>query len=322
MMKHKKTIMALALFALVASLPLVTAQGNGMQYQHSQGMVELSTDEISVKVTAMNQVPHFHWWNASDPGADYHVMFLKLFEATDNNTDGSYDPENDSLVGAPFALPSSGWDFSGFETEEDSGGNVTAVHFNFTTTETFEPPVTGPGPGMPEFDATIQIRVHMDMENPDQMKFDLVVDGWEWAQEDSMLVFQFTISESEHGQNQGNREPSEFAKEGNKFEFGGAFMEYAEEASAGEHQVQVRGTYGQGPEGEAGKSVYLAFEYFGNETLEYDPTIGVSTVSDGGDTTDNGTGDGGLGIDYTQLAILGGGITLVVLVILAFKRKG
>ncbi|MGV9169769.1 MAG: hypothetical protein ACOC38_07510 [Promethearchaeia archaeon] len=312
MMKHKKTIMALALFALVASLPLVSAQGNGMQYQHSQGMVQLDTGEIGVKVTAMDQVPHFHWWNASDPGADYHVMFLKLFEATDNNTDGAYDPENDSVVGAPFALPSSGWDFSGFETDEDGSGNVTAVHFNFTTTETFEPPVTGPGSGMTSFDVTIQIRVHMDVENPDQMKFDLIIDGWEWAQEDSILVFQFTVSESEHGQSQGSREPPEFAKEGNRFEFGGAFMEYAEEASAGEHQVQVRGAYGEGPAQQEGKSVYLAFEYFGNETLEYDPTIGVATY-DGADT--------GLGIDYTQLLLLAGGVTVVVLVIVAFKLK-
>jgi len=319
MMKHKKTIMALALFALVASLPLVSAQGNGMQYQHSQGMVELSTDEIGIKVTAMNQVPHFHWWNITENETEYHVMFLKLFEATDNDTNGAYTPENDTIVGAPFALPSSEWDFSGFDTEEDGTGNVTAVHFNFTNTETFEPPVTGPGSGMPSFDVTIQIRVHMDMENPDQMKFDLVVDGWEWAQEDSILVFQFTVSESDRGEENGTREPPDFVQEGNQFEFGGAFMEYAENASAGDAQAQVRGTYGQAPEGETGKSTYLAFEYFGNETLEYDPTIGLSSTEDG---TDDGTDNGGLGIDYTQLAIIGGGIILVVLVILAVKRKG
>ncbi|MFO7836820.1 MAG: hypothetical protein R6V83_09200 [Candidatus Thorarchaeota archaeon] len=312
-MKHKKTIMALALFALVASLPLVTAQGNGMQYQHSQGMVELSTDDISIKVTAMNQVPHFHWWNNTDSGADYHVMFLKLFEATDNNTDGAYDPENDSIVGAPFALPSSGWDFSGFETEEDGSGNVTAVHFNFTNTATFSTPVDTPGPDRPDFDTTIQIRVHMDMDNPDQMKFDLIIDGWEWAEEDSLLVFQFTVSESNRGEVNGTREPSDFAQEGNQFEFGGAFMEYAEEASAGEHQVQVRGTHGEGPAQQEGKSVYLAFEYFGNETLEYDPTIGVASIGDG---------DTGLGIDYTQLLLIAGGITIVVLVIVAFKLRG
>ena len=307
--RHTQLIVALAAVVLLASVPYVAAQQSGIEYQYATGMVSLTTDDIGVRVAAYNQVPHFHWWNASVPGTDYHVMFLKLFEADDTDDDGAFDPETDRIVGVPYLLPSSNWDFSGFDVvEQDS--IISEVHFNFTVTETFIPDIPGLPIEMPvSFDVTIQIRVHIDVANPHEMKFDVVISGWTWAYEESILVFQFIVTESTHGADQGTIEPSVFSQEGSRFDFGEGYMDYVEYAQAGESVVQVQGTRGRGTGEENGKSIYLAFEYFGDETLEYDPIIGIIAVEDG------------FGIDYNQLLLMVGGVSIVSLVILSARIK-
>ncbi len=316
--QHKQLIVALAAVVVLASVPYVTAQGSGIEYQYSTGMVSLTTDDIGVRVSAYNQVPHFHWWNASVPGTAYHVMFLKLFEANDTDADGAFDPGTDRIVGVPYLLPSSNWDFSGFDVvEEDLVASE--VHFNFTVTESYVPDLPVPPIGLPEsFDVTIQIRVHIDLTNPHEMKFDIVISGWAWAYEDSILVFQFTVTESAHGEDQGTIEPTGFSQEGNRFVFDEGYMEYAEQAQAGAAVVPVHGTQGQGTGAETGKSIYLAFEYFGDETLEYDPILGITTGDLGITTGEGGTGQG---IDFNQLLLMAGGASVVILVIIVTKMK-
>ena len=232
-----------------------------------------------------------------------------MFEADDTNADGAFDSETDRIVGVPYLLPSSNWEFSGFDVvEEDSV--ATEVHFNFTVTETFIPDIPAPPIGLPvSFDVTIQIRVHIDVVNPHEMKFDVVISGWTWAYEDSILVFQFTVTESAHGADQGTIEPGDFSQEGSQFDFGEGYMDYVEYAQAGESVIQVQGTHGQGTGQERGKSIYLAFEYFGDEILEYDPIIGIVSFADG------------FGIDHNQLLLLVGGVSIVALVILSARIK-
>ncbi len=316
-------VAVIAALVLITSIPFATAQGQGMMnYQYSAGMATVTTEDIGVKVTAQNQVPHFMWWNATSPDEDYHVMFLKLFEAEDTNADGAYDPEVDRIIGAPYLLPSSNWNFSGFNVIETEF-NTTEIHFNFTKTETFTPPtpvtttVTTPSQ-MSEFNVTIQLRVHISSANPDEMKFDIIISGWEWTSQDSLLVFQFTITMSDHGAEQGDREPPVFAQEGNKFKFGEGYFEFANQAKAGETNIQVQGIQGSPTGEEMGKSVYLAFEYFGNETLEYDPVLGISSS---GATDGTDTGDGGVIIDYNQLMLVAGGLSVIVLVLVIVKMK-
>ena len=102
--------LALAIFAVLlvgVGVPLAAAQGNSIQYQYSAGIVSLTTEDISIKVTGNNQVPHFHWWDPNNPTIDYHVMFVKMFEANDTNADGIFENSTDHMIGAPFALPTS-----------------------------------------------------------------------------------------------------------------------------------------------------------------------------------------------------------------------
>jgi hypothetical protein len=309
----------IALTALLASVPFVAAQSTGIQYQHANGVVTLTTDDIGIKVSAFNNVPHFHFWDESDdtPGADYHVTFSKLFEANDTNGNGAYDAGVDHRYGDPYTLPTDDWEFSGFATDEE-GDVVTGVHFNFTNEDTFAPPtpiILADVPSSMELE--IEIRVHINLTNSNEMKFDIKLEGWEWAYTDSILVFQFTVADSEHGQQDGTGEPADFEQDasGYSFEFGDAYMECAEFAFADNstidpHQVQMKATHGEAEQGSVGKSVYLAFEYFGNETLDYDPTLGVLSADEPGP------------LDSEQLLLIGGAaVALLVVIALVVKTR-
>ena len=263
---YKKT--ALALFALAIlglGVPLAAAQSSGILYQYSAGIVSLETDDIAIKVTGNDQAPHFHWWDPNTPDVDYHAMFVRMFEANDTNSDGVFDNETDVMIGAPFVLPTVGWDFSGFETVEVDG-NTTEVHFNFTTDATFDPRPEGTGmdygslPSLPEFDVSISVNVHMYLENPGEFKFDLIVDGWTWTYEDSILVLMFTVTESAHGQTHGDSTPSGFQRDGTKFQFENGYFEYNETALAANNSLQVRASYGEATGSYSGNAIYLSFD--------------------------------------------------------------
>jgi hypothetical protein len=239
-------------------------------------------------------------------------MFVKLFEANDTNENGAFDLGTDTMVGPVFPLPTANWEFSGFDTDTD-GENVTEVHFNFTTTAMHNPRPAGQGgygdlPPLSEFNLSIQIRVHMDLSEPGEFKFDLILDGWEWTFVDSILVLQFQVTESNHGQNQGEREPAGFQEmTQNNFTFGAAYMECADEALAAQNTLEVKASHGEGTGLEAGESVYIAFEYFGSETLEYDPILGIDSTT--------------TGLDSTVLLLAGAGVAIVVIAIVALRAR-
>ncbi len=313
MNNHMKIILSLLAVGMLAiSIPAASAQGNGLQYNHSAGVVTLSTDELSVKVVGANQVPHFFWWDPNNESIDYHMLFVSLFEANDTDGDNVFTRGVDEVIGARFMLPTSGWEFSGFETESE-GDNITAVHFNFTTTTEFDPRPMGENwqiPDMVAFDVMVQIRVHLYMDNPGEVKFDVIIDGWNWTYDSSILVLQFTITESGHGEGMPERNPRGFHKVGTKFNFDNAYMHYEEEALALESQnsLQVRASYGEGMGGERGESVYLAFEYFGNDTLIYDPVLGIASA----DT---------LPLDSTTTLMVVGGVAVVAIVAIWLKLR-
>jgi hypothetical protein len=312
---YKKT--SLALFALMLigmGVPLAAAQSTGILYQYSAGIVSLETDDIAIKVTGNNQAPHFHWWDPNTPTVDYHVMFVKMFEVNDINENGVYDNGVDTMVGAPFALPTTGWDFSDFETVEDNG-NTTEVHFNFTTEATFDPRPEGTGtdygnlPSLSPFEVEIEVDVHMYLESPGEFKFDLVVEGWNWTYTDSLLVLMFTVTESAHGQSDGDNDPSGFQRDGTTFKFENGYFEYNETALAANNSLQVKASYGD-PSGDySGNAIFLSFEYFGNETLEYDPILGVLPSVPG------------LVLDPMTLGIVAGAAIIIVLAIVLVRRK-
>ncbi len=313
-LNRKATLAFFALMLVAIGVPLAAAQGNSVEYQYSAGIVSLTTDDIAIKVTGNNQAPHFHWWDPNTPTVDYHVMFVKMFEANDTNTDGVFDSATDQVIGAPFVLPTTDWNFSDFVTVEEEE-STTEVHFNFTTTTEYDPRPEGTGtdygmlPSKPAFNVSIEVRVHMNLTNSGEMKFDLIVEGWDWTYEDSILVLQFTVTESAHGELQGESDPSAFHQTGTKFQFDAGYFEYEETAYAATNTLEVKASYGEGTGMEAGESIYLAFENFGDETLEYDPILGIESTTTG------------FVPDTMTLVLIGGAVVVLLLVVVVVKRR-
>lgn len=304
----------MAVLMLGISIPSVAAQNGPMQYQHSAGVVTLSTDSLGIRVVGANTSPHFQWWSLTDPSIDYHMKFVSIFEANDTNSDGIFTGGIDTLVGPRLALPTTDWEFSGFQTETD-GENITVVHFNFTTVAEFNPRPMGIGynwtslPSLSSFAVSVQIRVHLYMDSPSEVKFDVIIDGWNWTYSDSILVFQFVITESNHGADQPEVAPGQFHRTETKFQFSNGYMEYEPTALAANNSLQVKASYGEGVGLEAGESVYLAFENFGNETLVYDPILGVQSASELSM------------LDTSTLLIIGGTVGIVVIAAIVLRSR-
>jgi hypothetical protein len=61
---------------------------------------------------------------------------------------------------------------------------------------------------------------------------------------------------------------------------------------------------------EAGESIYLAFENFGSETLEYDPILGIESTESTGFVPDTMT-----------LAMIGGAVVVILLILVVVRRR-
>ena len=326
-MNTKKILPILGIFLLLIASPLVAAQGQGEEFKRnkSQGLRQVETSGLAVKVTAGGNVPHFHFWDPEENETDYHVLFARLFEVNDTNDNGAYDKEEDDPVGVPLALPSQGWDVSDFNVVDDE-----SVHFNFT-----HEPDTGVGlPSEIAGEVYIQLRVHLYAANPEELKFDILISDWDWESDETLLVLHFTVSLSDHDEGEGQRAPSDFKAEGNEVQFNQAYMGFEETAKlTNENTVGVAGTVAPGNgEGDQDKnSIYLSFENFQGESLEYDPTLGIMTEgdSDGGDS-DGGDSDGGdsdgedqitIGTPAIWIGLSIGAILGLLLIIRKFKYK-
>ncbi len=296
------------------SLPSATAQSHHLEYEHSEGIVRLSTDNLEIRIGGVNEQPHFHWWSPTNPQIDYHMRFLGIFEVDDLAENGVYDHCVDPHISPRFTLPTTDWEFSGFETEMEDG-KLLAVHFNFTSLTGFDPRPEGVEgewnhyPAIPDMDIFVQILCHIDMDKPSEVKFDLIIDGWIWTRDDSLLVFQFVIAESNHGNGEPENAPRNFNRTQTRFQFSNGFMEYEPTALAAQNSLQVGASYGPTSGLLAGESVWLSFPYFGNETLFYDPIVGLSDTS------------GSSLLDSATLIAVGGLILIVAVVAVVVRIR-
>ncbi|TXT61388.1 MAG: conserved exported protein of unknown function [Promethearchaeota archaeon] len=272
-MKSNKILPKIFIFGIISLLlvsSVAVAQQNKYQYKKQAGKVEVTTPNLAVKITGAGNVPHFHFWNPNDTQKDYHVMFVRIFEFNDTDNDGTYTIDGDKLLGTPLALPSENWDVSEINVEKE-GDEVQAIHFNFTNNASQQ------GVGKPQSEVFIQLRMHVYAASSNEIKFDVIISDWNWESDSSYLALQYTITESEHDQEENLEKPQGFQRNGTKFQFSQGYMEYEEEAkNQNNNTLQVKASYGEGMEGDDGESVYLAFENFKGDQLIYDPTLGIN----------------------------------------------
>jgi hypothetical protein len=285
----------------------------------------------------------FSFWNGSSEdyyhdSKVYTVNFQAIFEAFDTNMDGTFTPGLDQHVGGIVQprnelmyIPSFNWSDIVFEVQDNV---TTAVHLKHTYNMTFthqdsEYITTVPGwSGLPghtnQMDINLELFVHFYLNKPNQFKIDMRVSGWEWTFSDSILVFVITVTED---LNQESPEPDieirdlEIVHEGNTLYFGQAWMEYSQNASADDETgpVQVQASQGRFEylnlwnESEEYSAIFIAFQNFDNETLEYDPVFGLNPTDH--PITPNE-------ISYNQLLLTASLVTIgTIVVILLGEQK-
>lgn len=269
------------------SCSLVVADSDAhLEWDNGFRLVKVSTGKLELRYDDNWNSPRFGIWNVTAATTVYQVSFWNVFEAYDNNSNGVFEPENDSLVGSWFHLPR-GFEFLGFDTEEVAVGmedTVTALHFTLVKTRghlhenlsSVSDQITTIGGHSEQMNITIELNVHFLLIEPDRFKVGIQVTGWKWTYINSLLVFQFTIRESESPLAAG-RNTAIIKHEGNRFVFGAGWIEYEETAdrSNSSLDVQVHASHGIGTDIEDAQSIYFAFQRFGNETLSYDPVLGI-----------------------------------------------
>jgi hypothetical protein len=275
MLPRSAAVVALGLvFLMVAGFVATTAaDGTGLQWQYDAGnkQVTVTTSELDIRVSTGGQVPHFMFWDPTiaDPNArlTYHVQFYQLIEFDDTDADGVYTNGTDTNVRI-LALAAINWTFSGFLVEE-TNGSVTAVHFNFTLADVHPPQ------GYEEL--FVQLRCHVNASKPEELKFDVVISGWPWANSGTYLALRWDLMVQSPGTAMYRHASRyQYHVENRTYAFDGAYVSYRNTANVGLSTVPVNCSISE----QVDKTrFYIVYPNFGNETLEHDPEVGL------GDTT-------------------------------------
>ena len=233
--------------------------------QASSDNVQVSTGNLVVKVTGGSNVPMYTFWNVNNNATKYKVQFSQVFEAIDNpnsGTNGSYDLGTDTKVaGAPVSLSALSWTFS--NVSNDNNGNV---NFNLTSS-----------------DGTFQFRNHLTANNLNSMKFDVLINNYQFKSNESMLVLAFKVLVNS---NSTDRAPSTQKDNSSSVGFSNGYFQSAGQANAGNHTVQTGLSTGS----DNGAMIYLAYQNFNGTNLVHDPTLGVQASASNPTDTSSGTG--------------------------------
>ena len=243
------------LFKIVATVMMVVfisgfasgvAAVNGIpQPSMTNGMASITTNNATISVTGGNNVPFYHI-QSKGSNTHYEVKFINMQEFVDKNNDGLF--QNSELVTRSASLfPGKNWNFSGFQTVNDSSNNIQMVNFNFTE---------GTAPH-------IALDNHINITAGNQIKFDLALSNYTWTSTNTSakLAIEMQIAG-------GNLSSSKT----NQLSFGNGYFNTVSQATSNGNNIAVTTQIS------TGNTFYLVFDHFsGNFTL--DPTFGVQSTS-------------------------------------------
>ena len=118
--------------AFISGFSFGVAAANGPQYSQANGIVSVQTPSATFSVTGGNNVPAFHIQH-NGSNTNYLVRFVDIEEFVDSNGNGQFS-QNEAVIGGTTIFPGAGWNFSGFNTTNDTNGNIGMINFNFTHT--------------------------------------------------------------------------------------------------------------------------------------------------------------------------------------------
>lgn len=251
------------------------------------GKVTVTTSQASISVTGGNNVPFYHI-QLTNSNKSYEIKFQNLQEFVDSNNDGQF--QNSELVPlSSTSFPGLGWNFSGFNTVNDTNGNIQNVNFNFTHTAT----------------TSISLNNHIDVANGNQVKFDILLNNYLWQSSNTSAKLAIKIQVAG-----GNLTAGANA---NDLSFGSGFFNTVSTASSPNGNVgvttQIVNT----------NTFYIIFDHF-SSNITLDPLFGVLSTSGStsGPTSNTSPSSTHSTPGFEVIALLGG---LAVIGLITAKKR-
>lgn len=243
--KGKKIIATILIIAFLTSASMSGLAASTPNYNQKNGVANVNTGKANISVTGGLQVPFFHI-QLNNSKTSYLVKFSSIQRFVDLNKDGKVQP-NEISPASSTPLPGLNWMFSGFQLSN----NNNTINFNFTTKTTKN--------------TTIELNVHVDTTQGNSLKFDLIVQNYDWQSDNpsARLAIKFQIAGGNLTQSKSNS---------NDLHFGNAQFNTVSTASSPEGNINIATQI------DSGSSFYLLINHF-NNSFELDPTFSVSPSS-------------------------------------------
>lgn len=236
---------AFLMIACLSGFASGAVAANGPNFSQANGIATISTGTAKFTVTGGNNVPDFHI-QQNGSNSNYLVKFVNMQEFVDKNNDGLFQQSEAVPLGQTI-FPGQGWNFSGFQTTNDSNGNLSMLNFNFTHSGT----------------PSIDLQNYVNITAGNQIKFNIALSQYTWKSTNSTAKLAIEMQVAGGNLSAGS---------GNDLTFGNAFFNTVNTA------VSNGATIGVSTQISTGNSFYIIIDHFnGNFTL--DPLFGVTSVS-------------------------------------------
>ncbi|MBD3407985.1 MAG: hypothetical protein GF411_17830 [Candidatus Lokiarchaeota archaeon] len=302
-MSRPISVCTIAVLTLLVSLSWAAASPFGIDYTLDATGLDVRNGSFGLFLMG-SQSPHYRFYDIVENTTDYHVLFVRMFEYTDTNSDGGYTHDSDVVVGSVIALQSGTWTFSNFVTQEESG-EVVQLDFELASS---------PGSFGPQ-QPSLQIVLvnHIEVSKNASLKFDVILSGWNWHNTNNSLAVGIVISIGQHSSGQLNR-PTVATGAGN-VSFDNGYLSYPSTAEVSSQTVGVTASVNGANPQNNGEQIYFCFPYF-NETLTYDPTIGLIEISSITTTPTSPTPTSPPSLfDSTRILAVGVGVTIIIAIV-------
>ncbi|NHI83957.1 MAG: hypothetical protein EAX81_06620 [Candidatus Thorarchaeota archaeon] len=302
-MRRRREPTVLAVLMLMLSVQGASGTPDGIEYSLGPQGFEVTAGVFALSLTDETG-PHYNFYDRVENETEHHVMLLRAFEYVDDNQDGLYNAENDSVVNPSISFQTASWSFGGFLTQEDEGVAV-GLQFNLSSVGGFAPHQT---------ELRVVLQNQIQIHNQNALRFGFVVDGWNWAREDTNLAIVMALGTGDRGQQM--RRP-EITHQPKNITFENGFFAFDSPVFYGQNQAELNVSLGGAVSQGEGEQILLCVPYFGNNVLVCDTLIGLVQASSIPSTTQTTTTL--LGTD--RLLLVSVGVSVVIVVVALLQRK-
>ena len=265
-MMQSRTVFLWGIFLLaVLGFFPITSRANGIFYNLNASGLESENGPFKLLLTKETG-PHYRFFDRFAGTKEYHLHFLRIFEFQDIDGDGIYSDASDVILPPPVSLQGGSWFFKDF-TYEEQNDSIQTLQFHLNGSS-FAPLQTS---------LKIGLSHYIDAANTSMIKFDITISGWQWTNENSKLCLAAVIGSSDR--NGGSISKANATQKRSRIAFQSAFLSYPLNASFNSTPAEVNVSLGEFPEQDDGQGVLFCFPNFGDNTLFYDPTIGLKDLS-------------------------------------------